>query len=152
MNCPKHVEFYSKNKFEKSVHLFGFIIRIFHDARSPECQSPQPVASWDCSRIQEDLNSLTLKLLGRYGWSCYHFAILFAFWPSWCTPIGSYKPSVITFWITCTHFEIQTVPWAVYCFSHVLATLLYNSRYDTAGFLNISPTSDFTVVLQYFKK
>jgi hypothetical protein len=25
--CPKHVEFYSKNKFEKSVHLVGFIIR-----------------------------------------------------------------------------------------------------------------------------
>jgi len=35
-NCPKHVEFYSKNKFEKLVHLFGFIIRIYHDARSPE--------------------------------------------------------------------------------------------------------------------
>jgi len=29
-NCPKHVEFYSKNKFEKSVHLVGFIIRIYH--------------------------------------------------------------------------------------------------------------------------
>ena len=28
-NCPKHVEFYSKNKFEKLVHLVGFIIRIF---------------------------------------------------------------------------------------------------------------------------
>jgi len=26
-NCPKHVDFYSKNKFEKSVHLVGFIIR-----------------------------------------------------------------------------------------------------------------------------
>ena len=24
--CPKHVEFYSKNKFEKFVHLVGFII------------------------------------------------------------------------------------------------------------------------------
>ena len=23
-NCPKHVEFYSKNKSEKLVHLFGF--------------------------------------------------------------------------------------------------------------------------------
>jgi len=37
-NCLKHVEFYSKNKFEKLVHLFGFIIRIYHDARSPERQ------------------------------------------------------------------------------------------------------------------
>ena len=27
-SCPKHVEFYSKNKFEKLVHLVGFIIRI----------------------------------------------------------------------------------------------------------------------------
>jgi hypothetical protein len=27
-NCPKHVEFYSKNKFDKLVHLVGFIIRI----------------------------------------------------------------------------------------------------------------------------
>jgi len=26
-NCPKHVEFHSKNKFEKLVHLIGFIIR-----------------------------------------------------------------------------------------------------------------------------
>ena len=35
-NCPKQVEFYSKNKFEKLVHLVRFIIRIYHDARSPE--------------------------------------------------------------------------------------------------------------------
>ena len=35
-NCPKHKEFYSKNKFEKLVHLVGCIIRIYHDARSPE--------------------------------------------------------------------------------------------------------------------
>ena len=26
-NCPKHVEFYSKDKFEKLVHLVGFIVR-----------------------------------------------------------------------------------------------------------------------------
>jgi len=37
--CPKQVEFYSKNKFEKLVHLVGFIIRIYHDAWSSECQS-----------------------------------------------------------------------------------------------------------------
>ena len=28
-NCPKHVKFYSKNKFEKLVHLVGFVIRIY---------------------------------------------------------------------------------------------------------------------------
>jgi len=38
-NCPKHVEFYSKNKFEKLVHLVGFIIRIDHDAQAPERQN-----------------------------------------------------------------------------------------------------------------
>jgi len=37
-NCPKHVEFYSKNKFERLVHPVSFIIRIYHDARSPERQ------------------------------------------------------------------------------------------------------------------
>jgi len=49
-NCSKHVEFYSKNKFEKLAHLVGFIIRIYHDARSPERQIhhslPYP---WRCS-------------------------------------------------------------------------------------------------------
>jgi len=38
-NCPKHVEFYSKNKFEKLVHPVGFITRIYHDAWSPERQT-----------------------------------------------------------------------------------------------------------------
>jgi len=38
-NCPKHVEFYSKNKFEKLVHLVGFVITIYHDARSSVCQN-----------------------------------------------------------------------------------------------------------------
>ena len=37
-NCPKHVEFYSKNKIEKLVHLVGFIIRIYQDERSAERQ------------------------------------------------------------------------------------------------------------------
>ena len=37
-NCAKHVEFYSKNKFEKLVLIVGFIIRIYHDVRSPERQ------------------------------------------------------------------------------------------------------------------
>ena len=36
---PKHVKSYFKYKFEKSVHLVGFIIRIHHDAQSPERQN-----------------------------------------------------------------------------------------------------------------
>jgi hypothetical protein len=35
---PKHIEFCSKNKFEKVVHLVGFVIRIHNHARSPERQ------------------------------------------------------------------------------------------------------------------
>jgi len=26
--CPKYIEFYSKNKFDKLVHLVGYIVRI----------------------------------------------------------------------------------------------------------------------------
>jgi len=37
-NCPKHVAFHYKNKFEKLVHRFDFIRRIIHDARSQERQ------------------------------------------------------------------------------------------------------------------
>jgi len=48
-NYPKHVEFYSKNKFEKLVHLFGFIIRIYHDARSRELQNGQASKQWTWS-------------------------------------------------------------------------------------------------------
>jgi len=36
--CPEHVAFYSKNKFEKLIHLVGFIIRMYHDTRYSECQ------------------------------------------------------------------------------------------------------------------
>jgi len=38
-NCTKHVEFYSKNKFEKLVHLLAFIVRIYHNAWSSEHQT-----------------------------------------------------------------------------------------------------------------
>jgi hypothetical protein len=33
-NCPKHAEFHSKNKFEKLVHLVGFIIGILESSCS----------------------------------------------------------------------------------------------------------------------
>ena len=36
--CPKHVESYCKNKFEKLVLLVGFIIGIYHELWSSECQ------------------------------------------------------------------------------------------------------------------
>jgi len=31
-NCPKHVEFYCKNKFEKLLHVVGFIIGVYFTA------------------------------------------------------------------------------------------------------------------------
>jgi len=37
--CLKHVEFYSKNVFEKLVDLVGFVIRIYNDSRPPEHQN-----------------------------------------------------------------------------------------------------------------
>jgi len=37
-NCPRHAEFYSKNKFQNLVNLVGFNTRIFHNTRSPEGQ------------------------------------------------------------------------------------------------------------------
>ena len=43
-NCPKHVVFYSKNKFEKLVHPVGFIIRIYHNARTSELQIPKRIS------------------------------------------------------------------------------------------------------------
>ena len=45
-NCPKHVEFYSKNEFEKWVPLVGFIIRIYHKAQSPELQISYSCFEW----------------------------------------------------------------------------------------------------------
>jgi hypothetical protein len=38
----KHVESNSKNKFEKLVHLVGFITIIYEDARYSECQIQFP--------------------------------------------------------------------------------------------------------------
>ena len=37
-NCPKHVEFYYKNKFERLIYVVSFIVRVDHDARSSERQ------------------------------------------------------------------------------------------------------------------
>ena len=58
-NCPKHVEFYSKNKFEKLVHLFGFIRRYWthnaYEVRSGDERGklkfllfmpPKPIIKW----------------------------------------------------------------------------------------------------------
>ena len=43
-NCQKYEEPHSKNKFEKLVLLVGFIIGLYHDARSSECQNVKYVS------------------------------------------------------------------------------------------------------------
>ena len=53
-NCPKHVVFYSKNKFEKLVHPVDFILRIYHDARTPERQIPKRIADKHGFREEND--------------------------------------------------------------------------------------------------
>jgi hypothetical protein len=50
-NFPNHVEFYSKNKFEKLVHLVGYIIRIYHSAQSPEHHIVSLLGFLDCTKM-----------------------------------------------------------------------------------------------------
>jgi len=70
-NCPKHVEFYFENKFEKLVHLVGFIIRIYHDARSPERQILlYIVCIYDTIQHKGDVSPEILKVTSL-GTGCY---------------------------------------------------------------------------------
>ena len=58
-NCPKRVEFYSKNKFEKSMHHVGFIVRIYHGALSPELQKKKSMRLSLCNVFQTSVNNNT---------------------------------------------------------------------------------------------
>jgi hypothetical protein len=49
-NCPKHVEFYFKNKFEKLVHLDGFIIIIIIIIIITTTTTNLPVYKWPISK------------------------------------------------------------------------------------------------------
>ena len=63
-NCPKHVEFYSKNKFEKLVHLVGFIIGISETGRLHSCcghETENTVLLWNHQ------TSYNKELLGKFG-------------------------------------------------------------------------------------
>jgi hypothetical protein len=60
--CPKHVEFYYKNKLEKLVHLDGFIIRIYHDAaRSAERHNTQQFTDQMSARRLQMSNCVPIK-------------------------------------------------------------------------------------------
>ena len=43
--------FISKNKFEKFLHLVGFIIRVYYDAQSSERQKPTSIALTEWERL-----------------------------------------------------------------------------------------------------
>jgi len=92
-NCPKHVEFHSKNKFEKLVHLVCFSIIIYHDARSPKRQI-HPLNTWwkhktcstSLSTFLQPLVSSSLLLRAKYIPK--HFTVVHlqpVFVPSWDT-------------------------------------------------------------------
>jgi len=61
--CPTPAEFYSKNKFEKLIHLVRFILRIYHDARSPESQNPHLIRSYQCFQYKSKTSYLIEKTI-----------------------------------------------------------------------------------------
>ena len=75
-NCPKHVEFYSKNKCEKLVHLVGFIIRIYqmlHGHLNVKGTKIRLIVHHNkflfthiCSFLIQ-IGSCTVKYIGRWG-------------------------------------------------------------------------------------
>ena len=76
----QNIQFYSKNKFEKLVHLVGYIIRIYHDVRCAECQNLTPSvpslcisSSWGFpfSRLPAPMNNS--KLFYRLGVLVHNF-------------------------------------------------------------------------------
>ena len=92
-NCPKHVEFHSKNRFEKLVvHLFGFIIGrlswscsqavykpVWHipllcvlwktpGDRQRNC--PKQVEFYSKNRFEKLVVHLVGFIIGRLSWSC----------------------------------------------------------------------------------
>ena len=74
-NCPKHVEFYSKNKFEKFVYLVGFIIRIYHDARSPEGQISKYCQLLGLLNPFWNINICTFRVLSSQNVASFVYAV-----------------------------------------------------------------------------
>ena len=58
MPCGQNsAEFHSKNNFENSVHVVGFIISIYHDARSPERQTVSVLTQYTFMELTGNLSS-----------------------------------------------------------------------------------------------
>jgi len=85
-NSPKHVEFYSKNKFEKLVHLVGFIIRIYHDAWSPERKICKIHVEWlrCCATNRKVAGSIPTDIIG-------FFIDIKSFWSHYVRGVDSFS-------------------------------------------------------------
>jgi len=83
MNYPKHVEFYSENKFE---HLVGFIIRIYHDARSPEREIYTYCLQWIAQNSTVNSLQMTLYMTVPFWW--------------WQPPAGHNEITACVMWTT----------------------------------------------------
>jgi len=104
-NCPKHVEFHFKNKIEKSVHLVGFIIRIYHDARSPERQSStSPVQQFHTHTVhyQLDAQCFCIYYTQLYRFQLYILAI-FRELQVWMTCTGIWQGVIGNWQMIYTH-------------------------------------------------
>jgi len=103
-NCPKHIEFYSKNKFEKLVHLDGFIIRIYHDARSPERQLHVTCFKFYVKMARWWFNDGNLLSI---GWIIKYYCI-------WLTHIYIYTS--YCFFNSIWQLDVLYKNWIIYCF------------------------------------
>ena len=103
-NCPKHVEFYSKNKFDKLVHLVGFILRMYHDARSPEGQIQKKESKWFYTRYGITVCNGDVALLNCNKHMCVLLSETYH-------PVRHAQPtdSQATWYDVCRHIE-RTVP------------------------------------------
>ena len=64
-NCPKHVGFYSKNKFEELVHLVGFIIRIWQTSIREYVVTRQEAVSTDLLIVAFRCNNGSTECYGK---------------------------------------------------------------------------------------
>jgi len=94
-NCLNHVEFYSKNKFEKLVHLVGFIIWILipllKNMGTCVCHG---IILW--STLMETLYCNLWVKFTLYLFSCKYYLNIFL----WCLLLCMYRH---TYWSPVTH-------------------------------------------------
>ena len=83
-NCPNHVEFYSNNKFEKLVHLVGFIIRIAGNF----------LTSWGrvCVSWRTVLHGISLLPLGKLIYVMTACSLIRTYWWRFVIVLSSLSP------------------------------------------------------------